>query len=221
MKKALIVQGGWDGHEPLQVSQVFKEILQEENYEVTVSNSLDSFSNINDLKKLDLIVPEWTMGEIDGQYVNNVCEAVESGVGLAGCHGGMCDSFRNNTEWQFLTGGQWVSHPGGDGIEYMVNIAKDSELLKGMKDFKVSSEQYYVHVDPANVNHAFTTFPIAEGAYTANGKVEVPLCWTRLWGLGKVFYTSLGHVANVFDVPEAKEMMRRGFLWATKGTDGK
>lgn len=217
-KKALIVWGGWNGHEPQQVSEIFKGLLINEGFEVEVSDTLDSFEDAEKLKSLNLIIPIWTMGDIKPNYVDNVAAAVESGVGMAGCHGGMCDSFRNSTKWQFLTGSQWVDHPGNDGTDYTVNIKKNasSPIVEGMSDFKVKSEQYYIHVDPAINVLATTRFPVAAGPYTANGEVDVPVVYTKLWGKGKVFYNSLGHVANVFDIKEAKELMRRGFLWASK-----
>jgi len=217
-RKALIVWGGWDGHEPRQVSEIFSEMLINEGFEVEISDTLDSFNDVEKLKDLDLIVPVWTMGEIQQNQVDNVAAAVESGVGMAGCHGGMCDSFRNSTKWQFLTGSQWVDHPGNDGTEYTVNIKKNSSspIIDGIIDFKVKSEQYYIHIDPAVSVLATTRFPVAEGPYAANGEVDVPVIYTKMWGKGKVFYNSLGHVANVFDIKEAKELMRRGFIWASK-----
>jgi type 1 glutamine amidotransferase len=217
-KRALIVQGGWDGHEPKQISQVFANILREEGFEVEVSSTLDSFKDEEKLNGLNLIVPIWTMGEITKEQLSPVLKAVEAGVGLAGCHGGMCDAFRNSVEWQFMTGSQWVAHPGNDGVEYEVNIVKSSSssIIEGMSDFKVKSEQYYIHVDPAINVLATTTFPISEGPHCSNGKVTVPVVYTKTWGKGKVFYNSLGHHADIFDIPEAKELMRRGFLWAAK-----
>lgn len=217
-KKALIVQGGWDGHEPEQVSAIFQGILEEENFDVEVSDTLDAYADSEKLKTLDLIIPHWTMGEIDQKYVNNISEAVMSGVGLAGCHGGMCDSFRKNVDWQFMTGGNWVAHPGNDGVEYMVNIKQSSSpLLEGIEDFKVVSEQYYLHVDPAVEVLATTRFPVVTGPHSLNKAVDMPVVWTKRWGLGRVFYNSLGHVANIVSMPEVSLMMRRGFLWAAAG----
>lgn len=217
-KKALIVQGGWDGHEPKQVSEIFQRILEKENFDVEVSDTLDSYADGEKLKELDLIVPHWTMGDIKQEYVNNISQAVMSGVGLAGCHGGMCDSFRYNVDWQFMTGGNWVAHPGNDGIEYMVNIKHSSSpLLDGMEDFKVVSEQYYLHVDPAVEVLATTRFPVVEGPHSLNKSVDMPVVWTKRWGLGRIFYSSLGHLANVVAMPEVTEIMRRGFLWSAEG----
>lgn len=221
MKKALIVRGGWDGHEPGPVSEVFRGILEGEGFAVEISDTLDAFCDEEKLKTLSLIIPVWTMGEIRRDQVTPVLNAVASGVGLAGCHGGMCDAFRNSTEWQFLTGAQWVAHPGGDGTPYRVCIKKSSSspLTEGIEDFDVKSEQYYIHVDPAVNVLAATTFPVAEGPYAANGSVEVPVAFTKRWGLGRVYYNSLGHHADIFDIPQAREMMRRGFLWAARPED--
>ncbi|GKX31515.1 hypothetical protein SH1V18_39950 [Vallitalea longa] len=217
-KKALIVQGGWAGHEPKQISDVFKNILIEEGFGVEVSDTLDSFMDSEKLKELNLIIPVWTMGEITQEQLNSVVEAVDSGVGLAGCHGGMCDAFRNSVEWQFMTGSQWVAHPGNDNTDYEVNIVKSSSspIVEGISDFMVNSEQYYLHIDPSINVLATTTFPIAEGPHSTNGRVSVPVVYTKYWGKGKVFYNSLGHHADIFNIREAKELMRRGFLWAAK-----
>ncbi|ACX66191.1 ThuA domain-containing protein [Paenibacillus sp. Y412MC10] len=218
MKKALIVWGGWDGHEPEQVAGIFAELLRSEQYEVEVSDTLDAFNDAEKLQALDLIVPVWTMGEISKQQVENVSLAVQKGTGLAGCHGGMCDSFRNNVDWQFMTGGNWVAHPGNDGVEYRVEIkSSSSPLVEGLQDFTVASEQYYLHVDPAVEVLATTRFPVAAGPHLLNKAVDMPVAWTKRWGYGRVYYNSLGHHADIVDMPQVKEMMRRGLLWAAEG----
>ncbi len=219
-KKALIVQGGWDGHEPLKVSELFKNILEECNFEVEISDTLDVFLDVEALKKLDLIVPVWTMGKITKEQVAPVIEAVANGVGIAGCHGGMCDAFRESVEWQFMTGGNWVSHPGGDNLEYVVNIKNtSSEIVEGLEDFKVKSEQYYLHVDPAVEVLATTRFPTVHWYHSSNRAVDMPVVWTKMWGLGRVFYNALGHHADVLEADMPREIMKRGFLWAAEGKE--
>jgi len=220
MCKALIVWGGWDGHEPEQVAAIFERILKEEQFEVEVSNTLESYADAEKLLGLDLIVPLWTMGQIEQELVNNVSAAVQSGVGLAGLHGGMCDAFRNNVDWQFMTGGQWVAHPGNDGVEYMVNMKRGSSpLLDHIEDFQVKSEQYYLHVDPAVEVLATTRFPVVTGPHAANGPVDMPVVWTKRWGAGRVFYNSLGHHADIVDMKPVTEMMRSGFKWTAAGKE--
>ncbi|NMA96210.1 MAG: hypothetical protein GX974_09250 [Clostridiales bacterium] len=219
-KKALIVQGGWDGHDPVRVAKLFEGILKQSNFEVEISDTLDSFVDKQKLLDLDLIIPVWTMGEITPEQMWPVVEAVAEGVGIAGCHGGMCDAFRNSVQWQFMTGGNWVAHPGGDGVEHVINIRRGSSpIVEGIEDFTVSTEQYYLHVDPAIEVLATTQFPVVDGPHTANGLVDVPQIWTKRWGEGRVFYNAVGHNADVLDTEPLLEIMRRGFLWAAEGKE--
>lgn len=209
MKSALIVQGGWQGHEPKQVSDILAGALRDCGFAVEISDTLDAFRDVEKLKALDLIVPEWTMGSIEREQLNPLLEAVRSGVGIAGLHGGMGDSFRQATEYQFMVGGQWVAHPGGDGVRYTVHITNHSDpIVAGLHDFEVATEQYLMHVDPSNTVLAVTMF----------GSTPMPVAWTRYYGKGRVFYCSLGHKAQVFEQdPQILTMMTRGMLWAAEG----
>ncbi|MGB8352876.1 MAG: ThuA domain-containing protein [Chthoniobacteraceae bacterium] len=213
-KKALMVWGGWEGHEPEKCVNVFAPFLREQGFEVEISNTLDSYLDADKMKSLSLVVPMWTMGTITNEQQNGLLEAVKSGVGIGGWHGGMGDSFRNNTEYQFMVGGQWVAHP-GNIIDYTVNITNhDDPITAGLKDFTMHSEQYYLHTDPSNEVLATTTFS-GIAAPWIKGAV-MPVVWKRVWGEGRVFYCALGHVAADFDVPEAKEIVQRGLLWAAR-----
>lgn len=206
MKKALIVQGGWDGHKPKEISAILGAALRQNDFDVTISDTLDAYRDLT-LTDFDLIVPNWTMGTIKPEQLKPVLAAVESGVGLAGLHGGMCDSFRNETDWQFMTGGQWVAHPGNDAAHYSVLIdGVPSPITEGISAFEVTTEQYYMHVDPANTVLATTRF----------GETVMPVVWTKMWGKGRVFYSSLGHRPDVVEMTPVLTMMTRGMLWAAR-----
>ena len=209
-----MVWGGWEGHEPKQCVDIFEPYLREQGYDVEVSDTLDAYTDERKMKALDLIVPVWTQGEITREQETGLLEAVKAGVGIAGWHGGMGDSFRNNINYQFMVGGQWVAHPGGI-IAYDIEIIdRHDPITAGLPDFHMKSEQYLMHVDPSNQVLAVTTFggeycPWIEGTI-------MPVVWKRMWGAGKVFYSSLGHVAKDFEVPEARIIVERGMLWASK-----
>lgn len=216
MKKALMVWGGWEGHEPRQTVERFAPFLRENGFEVRIENSLDVYLDYEYMNGLSLIVPVWTMGSITLEQEKGLLSAVKSGVGIAGWHGGMGDSFRNSTSYQWMVGGQWVAHP-GNIIDYTVQITDpDHKITWGLSDFGVHSEQYYMHTDPGNNVLATTTFSGEhEGADWITGTV-MPVLWTRRWGLGRVFYSSLGHVDSDFEVFEVAEVVRRGMLWAAR-----
>ena len=215
--RALIVWGGWEGHEPREFADHYATVLRDEGFEVDVSGSLDALVDADALGRLRLIVPIWTMGEIGPDPLRGLLDAVAGGVGLAGFHGGMGDAFRAATDFQWMVGGQFVAHP--DNVkDYDVTIVdRESPITRGLADFAVTSEQYYMHVDPSNEVLATTTFhpssaPWAEG-------VVMPVVWTRRWGAGHVFYSSLGHSTTELAVPEVGEIQRRGMLWAARWED--
>ncbi len=212
-KNVLIVYGGWHGHDPDETSHLFAGLLQEAGLEVELSESLDSFLDADLMGSVDMVVPVYTMSSITREQEAGLLDAVrDGGVNVGGWHGGMADAFRNNTEYQFMVGGQWVAHP-GNIIDYRVNVSdQEHPITEGLADFDMRSEQYYLHTDPGNEVLATTTFK-GDHAYWIDGTV-MPVVWTRQYGKGKVFYCSLGHVIGDFDVPEAREIVRRGLLWA-------
>jgi type 1 glutamine amidotransferase len=216
MTQALITWGGWDGHEPDKVAALFAGWLEAAGMTVRVTDSLACFDDPEALAAVDLIVPVWTMSQIGKDQALNVCAAVAAGTGIAGCHGGMCDAFRENVDWQFMTGAQWVAHPGNDGVDYGVRITSTDPLVAGIGDFRVATEQYYLHVDPAVQVHAVCDFPVVDGPHAANGPVAMPVVFTKRWGLGRVYYNALGHRASVIGTGPAADLMRRGLLWAAR-----
>ncbi len=213
MREALIVWGGWSGHEPEQCAAILADILRENGLRVHLENATKAFLSPA-LPSLSLIVPIYTMSKIEKDEVSALTGAVRGGVGLAGYHGGMGDAFREAVEYQFMCGGQWVAHP-GNIIDYRVTVTRrDDPIMTGIDDFDYRSEQYYMHVDPSNEVLASTTFS-GEHAPWIEG-VVMPVVWKRRHGLGRVFYSSLGHVAKEFEVPQMRTILTRGMLWAAR-----
>lgn len=246
MKKAFIFYGGWAGHEPEKESARFQRWLEAENYEVTRVDTLDRLADTEYMKTFDLIVPCWTQGELPDPCCFGVSDAVAAGTGLAGVHGGMCDAFRWSVEWQFMTGSQWVSHPGDKYLHHMSKLSEEnvrymaenypensvpgafwrnytvefkknstSPIIAGIPDFPVYTEQYYLHLDPS-CDVLATTRVDSAGRHRANGVVDMPVVYTKHWGEGRVFYSSLGHQDNILAIPEVETLTKRGFLWASR-----
>jgi type 1 glutamine amidotransferase len=215
MKKALIVWGGWEGHQPQACAELFAPKLQARGFTVEVRDTLEAYDDAARLKNYSLIVPMWTVGAIGKQQAENLIAAVKDGVGLAGFHGGMGDSFHNSIDYQWMVGGQFLAHP-DDIKEYVVNIVKPADpIVAGISDFKVRTEQYYMMVDPRNEVLATTTHHSTSAPWT-NG-VVMPYIWKKVHGRGRVFYSALGHQAREFtDVPEQLEITLRGMLWAAR-----
>ncbi len=212
-RTALIVWGGWDGHTPEQSAHVVGDMLKANGFAVDIEPTTEAFAD-EKLGDYSLIVPAITMSRIEKEELTNLLAAVRAGTGLAGFHGLMCDSFRNEPDYQFMTGGQWVAHP-GNIIDYTVNVTRpDDPVMQGVGDFPYRSEQYYMHFDPSVEVLATTTF---SGEYFDEIEgVVMPVVWKRRFGKGRVFYSSLGHVADEFKVPQMRTIFERGALWAAR-----
>jgi len=209
MKCALFICGGWEGHTPRESAELFAGWLAGQGFEVDIVDRLEVLADTDHLRTYDLIVPVWTMGVLTPAQENGLCDAVAAGAGLAGWHGTMGDAFRQNTRYQFMTGGQFVAHPGDLRPAYTVHIVdREHPITRGLEDFTLhNTEQYYMHVDPAICVLATTRFE--DGAV-------VPAVWTKPWGRGRVAYASFGHTWRDFDVPEAREIVQRSLLWASR-----
>lgn len=213
-KSVLMLYGGWEGHEPEAATRRFVPFLESQGFTVTLATDLAVLDESAYLQQQDLIVPCWTMGALTESQESNLVAAIEGGTGLAGWHGGLCDAFRANTAYQFMTGGQFVAHP-GNSIDYTVTIdAPGDPIVAGLGDFTVHSEQYYMHVDPSNEVLATTRFTGAVHPWI--GGVVMPVVWKRRYGAGRVFYSALGHQASEFDVRETFTIMTRGMCWAAR-----
>lgn len=212
-RNVLYTYGGWNGHEPEQSVELFKPWMESEGAVVEVFNTLDPYADAEYMKGVDLVVQVFTMSQISNEQEQGLLAAIKRGVGIAGWHGGLCDSFRQNVAYQFMTGGQWVAHPGGV-IDYSVQVVDQADpVTKGLNEFNMHSEQYYLHVDPNMKVLATTTFN-ADHADWIDG-CTMPVVWKKMHGKGRVFYSSLGHVMKDFEVPEAFEIMKRGIKWAS------
>lgn len=212
-KSALIFWGGWDGHEPEACTRRLAAMLDEDGFEVETHPGTDILA-ATDLTRFDLIVPMMTQVQVAPEGLKALIAAVAAGTGLGGFHGGMGDTFRAEPSYQYMTGGQWVAHP-GNVIDYRVTVTRgDDPIMAGIEDFDYRSEQYYLHVDPANEVLVTTTFDGAHDPWT-KGAV-MPVVWKKRYGAARVFYSALGHKASELDHPQMQTILRRGLAWAAR-----
>jgi hypothetical protein len=213
-KKILVVYGGWEGHQPKVFAEKITKWLLDKKAEVKLVKGTSIYTDSNVMNDLDLIIQHITMSKMSPLETKGLISAIARGVGLAGCHGGLGDSFRDNTEYQYMVGGQFVKHPGGQ-VTYTVNIeSKNDPITYGIKDFSLHTEQYYMHIDPNLEVLASTKFSGIHDSWI-KGAV-VPVVWKKLYGKGRVFYNSIGHSKETFEIPEVWTLIKRGVVWAAQ-----
>lgn len=217
---ALVVRGGWDGHAPVETTDLFLPFLREHGYDVTVEDSLEIYADEGLMARVDLVLQCWTMGEILPDELRGLRSAVAAGTGLAGWHGGIVDSFRMATDYTQLTGGQFVAHP-GDIVPHTVEVVPERAehpIVQGLGQIELRSEQYWMATDPLIDVLATTTIsPGPDDPWP--GPVTSPAVWTRHWGRGRVFVCTPGHQTADLEVPAIRTIIERGMLWATRVRD--
>jgi len=210
-KKVLLTSGGWQGHQPETVADCLETGLLS-GYEVTRARGLDVLS-IDVLQEFDLLIPVWTFGSITATQEHALLESVAAGLGYLGLHGN-ASAFLSSRLHKFMLGGQFVDHPGGDKVDYTVRFRAGDPIVQGLGDLDVSSEQYYLLVDPAVT--VLATTDIVGGPKPWLAGTEMPVAWKRMWGRGKVFYCALGHSPDTLSHPAVQVMLKRAIDWACR-----
>ncbi len=223
-KKVVYVWGGWKNHHPEKTVDLFVPWLRSEGAIVEVFNTLEVYADAAVMEQADLIIQQWTMGEMTKNESKGLQKAILNGTGMAGWHGGTGDSFRGNLNYQYMIGGQFVSHPGGKSEFTVKIIDRKDPITKGLKDFYVKdTEQYYMLMDP-NVK-VLATSKFTKASYLKKGSKKsenvvtgsvMPVVWKKNFGKGRIFYNSLGHNIEDFDVPVLMEIHKRGIRWAAE-----
>lgn len=210
----LIVRGGWDGHEPVACTDLFRAFLESHGAAVTVAGTLDAYTDQRLLDRTDLIVQCWTGGGLTGDQETGLVERVRAGAGFAGWHGGVIAFGYESARYQYMVGGRFLHHPGGM-VDHTIDITGPHPITDGLTSYTVHTEQYYCHVDPSLTVLATTTFDGGHGEPDTAG-VVMPAVWTRHFGHGRVFVSTLGHSPADLQVPQTRTLTERGLLWASQ-----
>ncbi|GGO64451.1 hypothetical protein GCM10010910_19360 [Microbacterium nanhaiense] len=226
-KKALIVRGGWDGHQPVAATDLFVPFLEANGFDVRIEEANEIYTDEAVMAETDLILQSVTMSEISREAFAGLRDAIIAGTGFAGWHGGIADSYRNNSDYLQLVGGQFATHPSkapdlraGDGsdnfLTYTVHITdRDHEITRGLDDFELTTEQYWVLHDDLIDVLATTTHPV-QPYHPWHRPITSPVVWTRLWGEGRIFVATPGHSPEVLEDPNVRTLIERGLLWASR-----
>lgn len=229
-RTALIVRGGWDGHQPVAATDLFLPFLEEHGYRLRVEESPAVYADAEAMAQTDLVVQCVTMSEIAHDEVMGLRAAVEAGTGFTGWHGGIADSYRASSDYLQLVGGQFATHPGrhpdlhregaedNNYLEYRVEVTERGRthpITRGLDNFTLMTEQYWVLHDDLNDVLATTTHP-AQPWQQWHRPITSPAVWTRSWGDGRIVVTTPGHSIDILENPSVRTIIERGMLWATR-----
>ncbi|MEU6684645.1 ThuA domain-containing protein [Streptomyces sp. NPDC046832] len=232
-KRALVVRGGWEGHQPVEATELFLPFLRGNGYAVRVEESTKIYADGAEMAATDLVVQCVTMSEITREQLAGLTAAVEAGTGFTGWHGGIADSFRASSDYLHMVGGQFATHPGKEPCERrgeaadnflphtisLTEAGRAHPVTAGIEDFTLDTEQYWVLHDDLIDVLATTTHP-ARPWQPWHRPVTSPAVWTRRWGAGRIVVTTPGHSVDVLEHPDVRTIVERGMLWATRTASG-
>jgi hypothetical protein len=228
-RRALVVRGGWAGHSPVEATELFLPFLESHGFTVRVEDANEVYADETVMAEVDLVVQSVTMSEISREAFTGLRAAVERGTGLAGWHGGIADSYRNNSDYLQLIGGQFATHPSkhpdrcvGDETDNflphsieLTDLGREHDIMAGLEDFTLNTEQYWVLHDDLIDVLATTTHPV-QPYHPWHRPIVSPAVWTRLWGAGRVFVATPGHSLDVLRDDNVRTIIERGMLWASR-----
>lgn len=216
-RRALIVRGGWEGHAPVETTELFRADLVDAGFTVTIAEDLDVYRDERLLTQTDLIVQCWSMGTLTAEQSAGLLAAVRAGTGFAGWHGGVVATFSDNRDYLRMVGGLFLFHP-EQFVEYDVVIEPEQTghpIVAGIDDFTITTEQYWMLTDSLSDVLASTVFVPPNGGH-GDQPVTMPVVWTRQWGAGKIFVSALGHQLADLELPSVRALTRRGLIWASR-----
>ncbi|WP_226966359.1 ThuA domain-containing protein [Tessaracoccus defluvii] len=232
MREALIVRGGWDGHMPVETTDFFIPFLEANGFRVRVEEDNEVYTDVSLMRATDLVVQTVTMSEISWEAFLGLRAAVEAGTGMAGWHGGIIDSYRNNADYQQMMGALFAAHPGkhpderkgeqeDNYVPYRVHVTdrgRSHPIMKGVDHFDLVTEQYWVLHDEY-LDVLATTTQDVRAWDPWNRQITSPAIWTRQWGKGRIFVSTPGHRIEIVEDPTVRGIIERGMLWAARSAE--
>jgi type 1 glutamine amidotransferase len=214
---------------PVETTELFLPFLREHGFDVRVEEGTAVYADERFMDTVDLVVQVNTMNTIETDEFRGLQRAVLNGAGMAGWHGGIADSYRNNADYLHMIGGQFAHHAGKDPAErvgdqsdnyipYTVHITdygKTHPITEGIEDFELVTEQYWVLSDEYDDVLATTTQEVRPWD-AWNRPVTSPAIWTRQWGKGRIFVSAPGHRLEIVESQPVRTIIERGMLWAAR-----
>lgn len=231
-RHAIVVRGGWEGHQPREATDLFIPFLERSGFDIRIEGSPRVYADADAMAAADLIVQCNTMNAIEREEIDGLRGAIARGTGLAGWHGGIADSYRNEADYLQLVGGQFAHHAAkhpdervGEQSDYYIpyrvhltDLGRLHEITAGIDDFDLVTEQYWVlHDDLIDVLATTTTASRPWDPWRR--PVTSPVFWTRQWGKGRIFVSTAGHRVEVLEDPNVRTVIERGLLWAARSNE--
>jgi len=218
----LIVSGGRHPYE--ESTPLLLEFLRENGHEAQISED-PSILTTPAMQEFDALVfntrreQEITLAQEEQVALT---QYVGGGKGFVCLHISGCRP-ESWPEYHDVTGGGWISgescHPPYG--QFSVNVSNSEHpCAQGISDF-VTNDELYIQLGWKSGNEVFLTAELEEGTHVFAGRPMLmaggtyPMAWTRKYGNGKVFKTTLGHNGLSFQNEQFQRLVLNGVNYVT------
>ena len=184
--------------------------------------------NAKNIDYFDLIVFACTTGELDmsdSQKHDMLAFIHDDGKGFVGIHAAL-DTNYTWPEYGEMIGGWFDEHP---WLTFNAPIVNESPDFPAVRHFPKAFVKYDEIYQPKlwsrdKVNVLLSLDPTKLN-YQDNPRIhrtdhDFPVAWSKMYGKGRVFYSTLGHTEESWNDPDVRKMYFEAIKWALGMTEG-
>ena len=184
--------------------------------------------NAKNLSYFDVIVFASTSGELDmdaSQKQDMMSFIKEDGKGFVGIHSAL-DTNYTWPEYGEMLGGWFDEHP---WMTFNAPIINEDPSFPAVRHFPAAFVKYDEIYQPKDWSrekvNVLLSLDAAKLDYDNNPKIhradhDFAVAWSKMYGKGRVFYSTLGHTEESWEDPDVRTMYFEAIKWALGMTEG-
>jgi type 1 glutamine amidotransferase len=184
--------------------------------------------NAKNLNYFDLLIFASTTGELDmdaAQKQDMLSFIHDDGKGFVGIHAAL-DTNYTWPEYGEMIGGWFDQHPWMTFQAPIINEDPDFPAVRHFpKAFVKFDEIYQPKAWSRDKVNVLLSLDPSKLDYSNNPRIhrmdhDFPVAWSKMYGKGRVFYSTLGHTEESWEDPDIRKMYFEAIRWALGMTEG-
>jgi hypothetical protein len=159
---------------------------------------------------------------LDEKQKTELAAFVRSGKGLVAAHVGLT-AFESWPEWGELIGARYDGHPwGGTNVGTVINEDPSFPATTHFPPtFQLRDEFYQARDGGRDKFRVLLRLDVSSmPPHPQLRNRDYPLAWAKMYGKGRVFYSSLGHASETWDNRDVRQMYFEAIRWALGLAEG-
>lgn len=166
------------------------------------------------LGRVDAVFFANTTGNLGVPDIGAFLGWIAAGHAFFGAHSAS-DTYHDEPAFLEMLGGEFATHGSIAEADVRVDDPAHPAVSHLAPRFRIVDELYRFSRTRRDAVHMLLSMDRnpPDGVGTAGSPADLPLAWTRTHGSGRVFYTALGHRAEVWQDPRFRRHLVGGIRW--------